>query len=475
MRCGYRAEFTWKAREQQMSTAVMSHENVTNQAQILRSRLRSSLLTEETSQVQQDERDQHRPEHSFSKFCGIVGQNRALKGALRNAEMVAPTDSTVLILGETGTGKELIARAIHELGHRRTRTFVKVNCAAIPSGLLESELFGHEKGAFTGAFNRKIGRFDLAHEGTLFLDEVGDLPLELQPKLLRVLQEQEFERLGSIQTIRVNARLVAATSRDLSQMVEDGKFRSDLYYRLNVFPVFMPPLRERPDDIPQLVRHFVDIFSRRIGKRIDQIPQTTMDSFAAYHWPGNVRELQNLVERAVIRSDNGVLPNPLSTSQTNRLDVALTELSIAVRKGQPKPDIRSLAAVKEALLEAKTIAYFGAAFGGADGVLAERDFARLGIANEVAAKAKLWRSVEEVIAEKNADLLVGWQPPLLSKAADYEFVGPLPRELQDPEHSTWTAGVATRSVDIDRAKDFTRVLASPESLRVYKAKGYAAP
>jgi len=215
-----------------------------------------------------------------------------------------------------------------------------VNCAAIPSGLLESELFGHEKGAFTGAFNRKIGRFDLAHEGTLFLDEVGDLPLELQPKLLRVLQEQEFERLGSVQTVRVNARLVAATSRDLSQMVEEGKFRNDLYYRLNVFPVFMPPLRERPDDIPQLVSHFVDIFSRRIGKRIDQIPQTTMDSFAAYHWPGNVRELQNLVERAVIRSDNGVLPNPLSTSQTNRLEVALTEL----------PGITSASDVPDAIL-----------------------------------------------------------------------------------------------------------------------------
>jgi len=322
-----------------MSTAVMFHENITNQAQILPSRFRSSLLTEKTSQVQQDEEDQHKPEHSFRKFCGIVGQNRALKGVLRNAEMVAPTDSTVLILGETGTGKELIARAIHELGHRRTRTLVKVNCAAIPTGLLESELFGHEKGAFTGALNRKIGRFDLAHQGTLFLDEVGDIPLELQPKLLRVLQEQEFERLGSVQTIRVNVRLVAATSRDLSQMVEEGKFRSDLYYRLNVFPVFMPPLRERRDDIPQLVRHFLDIFSRRMGKRIEQISQTTMDSFSAYHWPGNVRELQNLVERAVIRSDNGVLPNPFSTSQMNCIGTETTELPGTLASASDEPDV----------------------------------------------------------------------------------------------------------------------------------------
>ena len=305
-----------------MSTAVISHENITNQAEVLQGGFRSSLFAEATSQVQMHEEQRYEAEHGCYKSYGIVGQSRALKDAMRSAEMVAPTDSTVLILGETGTGKELVARALHELGRRRTRTFVKVNCAAIPSGLLESELFGHEKGAFTGALNRKIGRFDLANEGTLFLDEVGDIPLELQPKLLRVLQEQEFERLGSVQTIRVNVRLVAATSRDLSQMVEEGKFRSDLYYRLNVFPVAMPPLRERRDDIPQLVRHFLDIFSKRMGKRIERISQTTMDSFSAYHWPGNVRELQNLVERAVIRSDNGVLPNPISSSEASRLDVA---------------------------------------------------------------------------------------------------------------------------------------------------------
>jgi len=230
---------------------------------------------------------------------------------------VAPTDSTVLVLGETGTGKELIARAIHNISPRCGHPFVKLNCAAIPFDLLESELFGHEKGAFTGAIAQKIGRFEMADTGTLFLDEIGDLPLALQPKLLRVLQEQEFERLGSGRTRRINVRLVAATHRDLARMVGRNEFRSDLYYRLNVFPVLIPPLRERRDDIRQLVLHFVEVFSRRMGKRIEQIPQTTMNAFSTHHWPGNVRELQNLVERAVIRSDDGVLPNPLSTSQAN--------------------------------------------------------------------------------------------------------------------------------------------------------------
>jgi formate hydrogenlyase transcriptional activator len=230
---------------------------------------------------------------------------------------VAATDSTVLILGETGTGKELIARAIHNISPRCGRPFVKLNRAAIPFDLLESELFGHEKGAFTGAVAQRVGRFEMADTGTLFLDEIGDLPLALQPKLLRVLQEQEFERLGSGCTHRINVRLVAATHRDLTQMVARNEFRSDLYYRLNVFPVLIPPLRQRRDDIPQLVLHFAAVFSRRMGKRIEQIPQTTMNAFSTYRWPGNVRELQNLVERAVIRSDNGVLPNPLSTSQTS--------------------------------------------------------------------------------------------------------------------------------------------------------------
>ena len=231
---------------------------------------------------------------------------------LKEVETVAPTDSTVLIRGETGTGKELIARALHELSPRRERTFVKINCAAIPTGLLESELFGHEKGAFTGAITQKIGRFELAHEGTLFLDEVGDIPPELQPKLLRVLQEQEFERLGSTRTVRVDVRLVAATNRDLAQMVADGQFRSDLYYRLNVFPVMLPPLRERRDDIPRLVRHFAQKVARRMGRRIETIPAEAMDALVQYPWPGNVRELENVIERAVILSPGPALHINLS-------------------------------------------------------------------------------------------------------------------------------------------------------------------
>lgn len=247
----------------------------------------------------------------IQQFHGIVGCSRALKRVLRSVEIVAPTDSTVLILGETGTGKELIARTIHELSHRHSQAFVKVNCAAIPTGLLESELFGHEKGAFTGALNHKLGRCDLANEGTLFLDEIGDIPLELQPKLLRVLQEQEFERLGGLQTIHVNTRLVAATSRDLSQMVEDREFRIDLYYRLNIFPVRLPPLRQRPDDIPMLVRHFVDRFAERMKKRVDVIPTETMERFVRHPWPGNIRELQNFIERSVILTSGHILQAPV--------------------------------------------------------------------------------------------------------------------------------------------------------------------
>jgi len=245
-------------------------------------------------------------------FDEILGSSPALEFVVAEVERVAPTDSTVLILGETGTGKELIARAIHNISARCGRPFVKLNCSAIPFDLLESELFGHEKGAFTGAVAQKIGRFEMADTGTLFLDEIGDLPLALQPKLLRVLQEQEFERLGSGQTHRINVRLVAATHRDLGEMVAKKEFRSDLYYRLNVFPVVLPPLRERREDIPQLATHFVEKFARRMGKRIDRIPQDILDAFVSYSWPGNVRELQNLIERAVIRSNDGVLSNPLS-------------------------------------------------------------------------------------------------------------------------------------------------------------------
>jgi formate hydrogenlyase transcriptional activator len=248
-------------------------------------------------------------------FGDIVGESSALRVVLKKVETVAATDSTVLVCGETGTGKELVARALHDLSPRKGRTFVKLNCAAIPTGLLESELFGHEKGAFTGAIAQKVGRFELASEGTLFLDEVGDIPLELQPKLLRVLQEQEFERLGSTRTIRVDVRLVAATNRDLGQMVADGCFRGDLYYRLNVFPIVVPPLRERPDDIPELVRHFTHRFARRMGRRIESIPTATMDALARYCWPGNVRELQNVIERAVILSPGKSLQVPLADLQ----------------------------------------------------------------------------------------------------------------------------------------------------------------
>ena len=245
-------------------------------------------------------------------FEGIVGRSAALRRMLCQVEVVAPTDSGVMILGETGTGKELIARAIHNRSARRDRPFVKLNCAAIPSGLLESELFGHERGAFTGATMRKAGRFEVADKGTLFLDEVGDIPLELQPKLLRVLQEHEFERLGSTRTQQVDVRVVAATHRNLKQMVADGQFRSDLYYRLHVFPVSVPPLRERREDIPVLVRHFVDEYARRMNRRIETISLQAMEAFRSYSWPGNVRELQNFIERAVILSPGSVLHPPLA-------------------------------------------------------------------------------------------------------------------------------------------------------------------
>jgi transcriptional regulator with GAF, ATPase, and Fis domain len=252
-----------------------------------------------------------------SRFGQIIGNSPALEFVLAEVERVATTDSTVLVLGETGTGKELIARAIHNLSTRCGRPFIKLNCSAIPFDLLESELFGHEKGAFTGAIAQKMGRFEMAHTGTLFLDEIGDLPLALQPKLLRVLQEQEFERLGSGRTHRIDVRVVAATHRDLNQMVARNEFRSDLYYRLNVFPILLPPLRERRQDIPTLVTHFVKTFAQRMGKPIRQIPPETLDAFTLYSWPGNVRELQNLIERAVIRSDDGVLPNPLPAVENN--------------------------------------------------------------------------------------------------------------------------------------------------------------
>jgi formate hydrogenlyase transcriptional activator len=255
------------------------------------------------------------------EFKEIVGCSLELERVLEQVRYVAPTDSTVLIEGETGTGKELIAHAIHNASSRRGRPFVKLNCAAIPLDLLESELFGHERGAFTGAIAQKIGRFELADKGTLFLDEVGDIPPALQPKLLRVLQEQQFERLGSNRTHQVDVRLVAATNRNLAEMVKQGEFRSDLYYRLDVFPILLPPLRARREDIPMLVAHFVEIVSRRMKKQIDHIPRETMSALCSYDWPGNIRELQNRIERAVILSKDGVLPNALPMPESQAINV----------------------------------------------------------------------------------------------------------------------------------------------------------
>jgi formate hydrogenlyase transcriptional activator len=263
------------------------------------------------------------------RFEQIIGSSAALESVLEQVEQVAPTDSTVLIQGETGTGKELIARAIHNLSNRCGRPFVKLNCAAIPFDLLESELFGHERGAFTGAIAQKIGRFELADKGTLFLDEVGDIPPGLQPKLLRVLQEQEFERLGSTRTHRVDVRLVAATNRNLVEMVKRSQFRNDLYYRLNVFPIPLPPLRARREDIPALVEHFIEIYARRMDKQIEHIPPETMSALTSYEWPGNIRELQNFIERSVILTSGNVLCPPLASlraaAETESLEAVTLE------------------------------------------------------------------------------------------------------------------------------------------------------
>jgi formate hydrogenlyase transcriptional activator len=276
---------------------------------------RNDRLTQEKLYLE----DEIRSEQNFRE---IVGKSRALREVLKQVEMVAPTDSTVIVFGETGTGKELIARAVHNISSRRSGAFVKLNCAAIPTGLLESELFGHEKGAFTGAFSQRVGRFELANGGSVFLDEVGEIPLELQPKLLRVLQEREFERLGSIRTLRTDARLIAATNQDLAALVEAQKFRSDLFYRLNVFPIHVPPLRERAEDIPLLVRHFAQQFSRRMHKNIETIPSETMTTLVNYEWPGNIRELQNVVERAVIVSDGSVLRVPAADLKSRPIRAA---------------------------------------------------------------------------------------------------------------------------------------------------------
>jgi formate hydrogenlyase transcriptional activator len=300
------------------SQVALAADNALDYYQVAESRQR---LAEERVYLNEEIR-------SGQNFEEIVGSSAALKNVLKQVAIVAPTDSTVLILGETGTGKELIARAIHNTSSRRDHTFVKVNCAAIPLGLLESELFGHEKGAFTGAIARRTGRFEVAHQGTLFLDEVGDIPPELQPKLLRVLQEQEFERLGSTHTIKVNVRLVAATSRDLPAMVEQREFRADLYYRLNIFPLVVPPLRDRSDDIPPLVEYFVARFAERLGRNVSRVDRQTMELLQAYHWPGNIRELQNVIERSVILAVGGTL----------RIDAGVLETT-GSRKTHPTGDV----------------------------------------------------------------------------------------------------------------------------------------
>lgn len=298
------------------------------------------------------------------RFEQIIGSSLALETVLEKVERVAPTDSTVLIEGETGTGKELIARAIHNLSERFGRPFIKLNCAAIPLDLLESELFGHEKGAFTGAITQKIGRFELADHGTLFLDEVGDIPPALQPKLLRVLQEQEFERLGSGRTHKVDVRLVAATNRNLVEMVARNEFRSDLYYRLDVFPILLPPLRERQEDIPALVNHFVGNFSRRMGKPIEYVPPDTMAAFQSYAWPGNIRELQNLVERAVILANDQTLPNPIPAPALT-LVTANHAVSQTFRHSEPAPPTTLRDSERALILQ--TLNATGWVIGGPDG------------------------------------------------------------------------------------------------------------
>jgi formate hydrogenlyase transcriptional activator len=332
------------------------------------------------------------PDQAERVFERIIGNSAALESVLDQVEQVALTDSTVLIEGETGTGKELIAHAIHNASQRCGRAFIKLNCAAIPLDLLESELFGHEKGAFTGAIAQKIGRFEMADKGTLFLDEVGDIPPALQPKLLRVLQEQEFERLGSGRTHKVDVRLVAATNRDLVKMVARGQFRSDLYYRLDVFPILLPALRERREDIPALVTHFVKLFSRRMGKQVDSIPLETMAAFQWYSWPGNIRELQNLVERSVILSRDGVLPNPLHKKQTE-LMIPTLHLTRTFHSSMTLED-------SDRALIVKTLEQVGWVVGGASGAAT-----KLGLKRTTLLARMRRLGISRPISQEGADVL----------------------------------------------------------------------
>jgi transcriptional regulator with GAF, ATPase, and Fis domain len=327
------------------------------------------------------------------RFEQIIGNSPALETVLEQVERVAPTDSTVLIQGETGTGKELIAHAIHNLSSRCGRPFVRLNCAAIPLDLLESELFGHEKGAFTGAIAQKIGRFELADKGTLFLDEIGDIPAALQPKLLRVLQEQEFERLGSTRTHQVDVRLVAATNRNLMEMANRGEFRTDLYYRLNVFPVLLPPLRERREDIPVLVAHFAEIYGRRMSRPIDHIPPATMSALTSYQWPGNIRELQNLIERAVILSNDGVLPNPLPAEAAGTSGSASTSSTASSPAATTLKD-------SERILILRTLESVGWVIGGPKGAAVQLGLKRTTLIHKMQ-KLGISRSSHQLSQEQN--------------------------------------------------------------------------
>jgi len=322
-----------------------------------------SELTDKLAQEKLYLQDEIRTEANFDE---IVGTSPALQRVLKLVETVAPTDSTVLICGETGTGKELIARAIHDLSSRNSKTFVKLNCAALPAALLESELFGHEKGAFTGAVAQSIGRLELADHGTLFLDEVGEIPLELQPKLLRLLQEREFERLGSTRTIRADVRLIAATNRDLAAMVQEHKFRSDLFFRLNVFPVELPPLRERPEDIRLLVRHFAEEFSRRMNRKFETVSSETMNALCQYAWPGNIRELQNVIERAVILSSGPILKVPVTELRARTTPVSEDAGSVSTRR---RP-VRSILAEVDRNQIVQSLRESGGRVGGRDGAAA---------------------------------------------------------------------------------------------------------
>src|SRR5580700_491050 len=348
------------------------------------------------------------------RFEQIIGSSPALKVVLEQVERVAPGDTTVLIHGETGTGKELIAHAIHNASPRSGQPLIKLNCAAIPFDLLESELFGHERGAFTGAIAQKVGRFELADKGTLFLDEVGDIPLALQPKLLRVLQEQEFERLGGGRTHSVDVRLVAATHRNLEQMVKRNDFRSDLYYRLNVFPIALPPLRARREDIALLVSHFVEVFSRSMAKQIRNIPEETLDAFTSYSWPGNVRELQNLVERAVIRSDNGVLANPLLSPDPN------VEGADAVKMNLVGPEVTFEESQRALILRALHAS--GWIVGGPRGAAARLRLKRTTLISKMRKLgiSRPARQVEVAGVDQNREPDERGNPPLLIWAADHD-------------------------------------------------------